>query len=100
MISGREPWNVHPCGDDGHSDHLPFQIDGNFGGPAGLAEALLQSHRSKDDLLLIELIPALPPSWNEGAIKGLLAHGGVTVDLAGKMGVSHPPLSRPRAPGT
>jgi alpha-L-fucosidase 2 len=82
----------------------PFQIDGNFGATAGIAEMLLQSQwteqRDGNALRIVSLLPALPKAWPTGAIKGLCARDGFVIDLtwensALKQIVVHSRLGRP-----
>ena len=67
--------------------HSPFQIDGNFGGCAGVIEMLMQSEytvREGSPLTTIELLPALPDNWKDGSVSGIRARGGITIDMTWK----------------
>jgi alpha-L-fucosidase 2 len=89
LSTGPNMFDTHPAGQG-----WIFQIDGNFGAAAAIAEMLVQSHANE-----IALLPALPSAWPEGSVKGLRARGNVELDIAWRGGRATQAELRPRLSG-
>jgi alpha-L-fucosidase 2 len=80
-------FDLHPPLGESQGEREVFQIDGNLGSAAGIAEMLLQSHEHNNSVYEIELLPALPAEWSTGHICGLLARGGFEISIWWKNGL-------------